>query len=146
MAKQKLKGEIEMKILKIAAILGIVTAGAFASGENLKSNMQKLNEHMTKVEKAFNTGDLNGAVEMAKELDSFNKSLFDNSDKVKAMLPAGKEKYSNIAMSYSQKLDKALVAMGENIQAKKYDRAQKEFMNAQKACMNCHALVRDWGK
>ena len=135
-----------MKILNAIILTGLATVmlnGAEAGV--LKGNMQKLNENMTKIENAFNTGDMNGAPAIAKDLDTFNKSLFDNSDKVREMLPTGKERYANIAMSQSRKLDKALVALTEDIQAKSYDKAQKDFMNAKNACMNCHAIVRDWG-
>ncbi len=135
-----------MKILNAIILTGLATVmlnGAEAGV--LKGNMQKLNENMTKIENAFNTGDMNGAAAIAKDLDTFNKSLFDNSDKVREMLPTGKERYANIAMSQSRKLDKALVALTEDIQAKSYDKAQKDFMNAKNACMNCHAIVRDWG-
>lgn len=135
-----------MKILNVLMLAGLVAIGANAADAGtLKGNMQKLNDSMTKIENAFNTGDMNGAAAIAKELDAFNKTLFDNSDKVREMLPHGKERYTNIAMSQSIKLDKALVALTEDIQAKSYDKAQKDFINAKNACMNCHSIVRDWG-
>jgi len=132
--------------VKIVVIASLMAIGASAGEYDLKIDMHKLDDSMMKVQNAFITGDVKGATAAAKELDANNKAIFSNSDKVKDMLPAGKGQFANIAMNYSKNIDKATTALIEDIEAKKLDKAQSEFLNAMKACMNCHNLVRDWGK
>jgi hypothetical protein len=136
-----------MKFFMSVVLAGVLAVGAFAGDQDsLKANMQKLNDTATKLENAFNIGDTVNAAALSKELDGQVKSLFSNSDKVKEMLPKGKEKFALTAMNFSRNIDKATVSMMENLDAKNFGKAQKDFMKAKQGCMNCHALVRDWGK
>ena len=149
-----------MKLLKTIAVCALVftTLGAAdavvkpadvqkKAGEfDLKLNMLKLSENLQNLQDSFITGDIKNATKFAIELDSLNKTLFANADAVKKMLPKGKEKYANTAMSYSKNIDKFSTAMLDGIHEGKYDKAQGEFLAVMRSCMNCHNIVRDWGK
>jgi len=138
-----------MKLLKLIAATALI-AGTLSAAEapkfDMKSNMHKLNESLNKVQSAFMTGDMKGAADFIIELNGVNKSLFVNSESIKPMMPKGKEHLSGVAMGQSKKIDDASHKMLEAVTAKSYDKAQSEFKAVMTACMNCHNIVRDWGK
>jgi hypothetical protein len=138
-----------MKIWKILTA-AVLMAGALSASDapkvDMKSNMHKLNESLNKVQSSFMTGDMKGAAGFVVELNTINRSLFVNSESIKNMMPAGKEHLSGVAMNQSKKMDEASNKMLEAVNAKNYSQAQSEFVAVMRACMNCHNIVRDWGK
>ncbi len=132
------------KIVSILAAVAIAVPMVASAGEDLKTNMHKLDNFMIEMQAGFLNGDTKSIIASVNGLEKQTTALFGNESDIKAMLPKEKQFKSRIAVTSAAMIQQAIDTIKESVDSTRRDTAQNAYLDIERACMRCHNLVRDW--
>ena len=130
--------------------LSLCLVSSLSANEELKANMIKLSDSMTKAQSGFYANDKKTVLEAILQLRKDSKAVLSNKKKITELLPEKIKYKASIAINTAELIERYADQIEYTLQdnnmrtINQQMRTQKAFGDIQKQCFRCHNLVRDW--